>query len=53
MKSFSIAALLIGAVVIIWEFRFVGSKGSLWAEFMLIAVAIVLMAIEQIRHGGS
>ena len=53
MRSFSLAAAIIGVVVIVWEFRFVGSKGSLWLEFMLIAVAIILIAVEQIRHGGS
>ena len=53
MRILPIAALVAGVLVFIWEFRFVGSKGSLWLEFMLIAVAIMLVAAEQIRHGGS
>ena len=53
MKLLPLAAALIGVVIIVWEFRFIGSKGSLWLEFMLLAVALILIAVEQIRHGGS
>lgn len=53
MRLLSGVAGLLGAVVFVWEIPLIFTRTSLWPVLMLLAVAVILVAIEQIRHGGS
>lgn len=52
MRVLSVAAGVLGAVVVLGEFSWV-ARSSLWFPLMCLAVAVVLLAVAQIRHGGS
>jgi len=52
VRTLGLVAALLAAVVVIWELPFVGSRTSLWPVLMLLAVAIILLAVSQVRHGG-
>lgn len=52
MRALGLIAGVCGAVVVIWELPFIGSRTSLWPVLMLLAVAVVLLAVSQVRHGG-
>jgi hypothetical protein len=47
-----LVAGILGAVVFIWEIPFIGSKTSLWQVIVLLSLAVVLLAVNQVRHGG-
>jgi len=51
MRTLPIIALVLGAVVVIWEIPFIGSRTGLWPVLMLLAGAVILLAIAQVRHG--
>jgi hypothetical protein len=53
MRALPIISAVLGAVVIIWEIPYIGSKTGLWPVLMLLAGAIILLAVAQLRHGGS
>lgn len=52
MRTLPLVAAVLAAVVIIWELPFIGSKTGLWPVLMLLAVAVILLALNQVRHGG-
>ena len=52
MRLLGLGAALCGAVVVIWELPFVGSRTSLWPVLMLLALGVILLAMAQVRHGG-
>lgn len=53
MKTSSLViAAFIGAVVIIWEVPFIGTRSGLWQPLMLLGLGILLLAVAQLRHGG-
>jgi len=51
MRVLPLVAAVLGAVVIVWEIPFIGSKTGLWPVLMLLAGAVILLAIAQVRHG--
>ena len=52
LRALPLAALVLGAVVVIWEIPYIGSRTGLWPVLMLLAAAVILLAIGQLRHGG-
>lgn len=50
MRLLSAIAGFLGVVVFIWEIPLILTKTTLWPVLMLLAVAVVLLAIAQIRH---
>ena len=51
MRALPIIAAVLGVVVVIWEIPFIGSKTGLWPVLMLLASAVILLAVAQVRHG--
>lgn len=51
MRSLPIIAAVLAVVVVIWEVPFVGSKTGLWPVLVLLAGAVILLAVAQVRHG--
>jgi hypothetical protein len=51
MRALPIIAAVLGAVVVIWEIPYIGSRTGLWPVLMLLAAAVILLAIAQVRHG--
>jgi hypothetical protein len=52
MRALPIIAAVLGVVVIIWEIPFIGTRTGLWPVLMLLAGAVILLAVAQIRHGA-
>jgi hypothetical protein len=52
MRALPIIAAVLGVVVIIWEIPFIGTRTGLWPVLMLLAGAVILLAVGQIRHGA-
>lgn len=51
MRALPLIAGVLGFVVVIWELPFIFSKTSLWPVLMLLAIAVILLAVAQVRHG--
>lgn len=51
VRVLPLAAAILAVVVVIWELPFIGSRTGLWPVLMLLAGAVVLLAIAQVRHG--
>lgn len=52
MRLLPLVAGVLAVVVVIWELPFIGSKTGLWPVLMLLAAAVILLAVNQVRHGG-
>lgn len=52
MRPLPLIAGCIGVVVVIWEIPLMFTRTTLWPVLMLLAVAVVLLAVSQVRHGG-
>lgn len=52
VRTIPLVAAVLAAVVVIWELPFIGSKTGLWPVLMLLAAAVILLAVNQVRHGG-
>jgi hypothetical protein len=52
VRALPIVAGAFAVVVVIWELPFIGSKTGLWPVLMLLAGAVILLAVNQVRHGG-
>lgn len=53
MRALPAAAVVLGVIVLIWELPYIFTKTSLWPVLMMLALAVVLLAVEQVRHGGK
>lgn len=51
MRVLPIIAGVLGLIVVLSEISWVG-RTSLWLPLMCLAVAVVLLAASQVRHGG-
>lgn len=51
MRALPIVAGALGAIVVLSEISWVG-RTSLWLPLMCLAIAVVLLALNQVRHGG-
>jgi hypothetical protein len=52
VRTLPIVAGAFAVVVVIWELPFIGSKTGLWPVLMLLAAGVILLAVNQVRHGG-